>query len=91
MLVVQQRRTTVATPPVHAVPSVGPTGQKAVEEDREGMRHPRAHLWDERATEAVLEFLREIRVGCLVTMRRPPEEEEEGEDSESEEGGPGPP
>ena len=47
-------------------------------------------LWDGRATEAVLEFLRTTRVGCIGTERVPPEEEE-GEDSEGEEGGPGPP
>ena len=34
------------------------------------------HLWDERATEAVLEFLQDTRVGRIVTARGPPEEEE---------------
>ena len=33
-------------------------------------------LWDGRATEAVLEFLRTTRVGCIGTERDPPEEEE---------------
>lgn len=47
-------------------------------------------LWDGRATDAVLEFLRTTRVGCIGTERVPPEEGE-GEDSEGEEGGLGPP
>ena len=58
-----------------------------------GWRHPRAPsvrlLWDGRATEAVLDFLRDTRVGCLVALRRPPEER--GDDGEEEESGPGPP
>ena len=41
--------------------------------------------------EAVLEFLRTTRVGCIETERAPPEEEEEGEVSKGEQGGPGPP
>ena len=40
-------------------------------------------LWDGWATEAVLEFLRTTRVGCIGT-ERVPSEEGEGE------GGPGP-
>ena len=47
-------------------------------------------LWDGRATEAVLDFLRMTRVGCIGAGRGPPEEEE-GEESEGEEGGPVPP
>ena len=47
-------------------------------------------LWDGKATEVVLEFLRTTRVGCIGT-ERVSREEEEGEDSEGEEGGPGPP
>lgn len=46
-------------------------------------------LCDERETEAVLEFLRDTGVWCMVARRRPPEQE--GEDSECEEGGPDPP
>lgn len=57
-----------------------------------GWGHPRAPsfrlLWDERAMEAVLEFLRDTKVGYMVTVRVP---EEEGLDSEGEEAGPGPP
>ena len=41
-------------------------------------------------TEAVLEFLRTIRVGCLGVERVPPEEEE-GDDIKGKEGGPAPP
>ena len=47
-------------------------------------------LWDGRATEAVLDFLRTTRIGCIGADRGPPEEEE-GEESEGEEGGPVPP
>ena len=47
-------------------------------------------LWDGRATEAVIKFLRTTRVGCVGTERVPPEEEE-GDISEGEEGEPGPP
>ena len=56
-----------------------------------GWKHPRAPsvrlLWKEKATDAVLAFLRDTRVGCMVTLRP----QEEGEDSEGEEGGRGPP
>ena len=52
--------------------------------------HPRTPLdrllWDGRATEAVLEFLRTTRVGCIGTERAPPEDEEV-EDNEGEEEG----
>ena len=55
--------------------------------------HPRAPsirlLWDGRATEAVLEFLRTTRVGCTGVERVPPEGE--GKDNEGEKGRPGPP
>ena len=49
--------------------------------------------WEEKATEAVLRFLRGTRVGCISTRRKPPEEEcvgqgEGGEEGESEEGRP---
>ena len=47
-------------------------------------------LWGGRATEAVLEFLRTTRVGCIGTERVPPEKEE-AEVNEGEEGGQGPP
>ena len=47
-------------------------------------------LWNGRATEAVLEFLRPTRVGCIGVGREPPEDEG-GEDSEGEERGPGRP
>lgn len=39
-----------------------------------GWKHPRAPsvrwLWDARVTEAVLKFLRETRVGCIVAIPR---------------------
>ena len=41
------------------------------------------------ATEAVLEFLRTTRVGCIGAERVPPEDREEVSDGEG--GGPGPP
>ena len=64
-----------------------------------GWKHPRApSVWemfeDEQATKAVLTFLRDTRVGCMVSLA-PLEEEEEGpappQNKEGEEGGPGPP
>ena len=61
-----------------------------------GWKHPRApavrKLWRKEATEAVLEFLEDTRVGCwTVTQgaRRPAEGV--GQGGEGEEGGPGPP
>ena len=71
-----------------------------------GWKHPRAPrvallFKDERATKAVLSFLRKTRVGQMVTIpprgRQEEEEGEEGSDEEQrvevegEEGGPGPP
>ena len=58
------------------MPSVGPTGQEVAEGHREGMRveTPEAPsvrlLWREKATEAVLAFLRDARVGCMVALRQ---------------------
>ena len=46
--------------------------------------------WDVRATEAVFEFLRDTRVGCMVTTS-PRGEEGGGSETKGEEGGPGPP
>ena len=46
-------------------------------------------LWDVRATDAVLGFLRTTRVGCRGTERVRPEDR--GEASDREGGGPGPP
>ena len=40
---------------------------------------------------ADLEFLRDTRVVCMVSLAPPAEEEEKGEVNEGEEGGPGPP
>ena len=61
-----------------------------------GWEHPRApavrKLWREEATEAVLEFLRDTRVGCWTASRgaeRLAEEADQG--NGGEEGGPGPP
>ena len=61
-----------------------------------GWKHPRApavrKLWRKEATEAVLKFLEDTRVGCwTVTQgaRRPAEDV--GQGGEGEEGGPGPP
>ena len=75
---------------------------KAVEEDRDtckasGWKHPHAlsarkMFEDKRATEVVLPFLGDTKVGCMVTLASP---EEEGPvpppDGEGEEGGPSPP
>ena len=81
---------------------------RSVEEACE-RRHPwaptvRLLFQDERATPAVLAFLRETKVGRIVALAPPEEEEsgeleevvlrpgeEEGQDEEEEEGGPGPP
>ena len=78
---------------------MGPSSQEDVEGDLEGMRveHPKAssvrHLWEDKATEAVLGFLRDTRVGCVVNTGRLPGEEGggEGEVEINEEDGPGPP
>ena len=50
-------------------------------------------LWEEGATEDILEFLGEVRAGCwqATRVRAPVEAENEGAVSEGEEGGPGPP
>ena len=54
-------------------------------------------LWEDKATEAVLDFPRDTSVGCVVNIRRLPREEgggeerEEGEGGIGEEDGPGPP
>ena len=56
-------------------PSVGPTGQKNVERHREGMRVETSlgplgpAFAEEKATEAVLDFLQDRKVGCMVTLR----------------------
>ena len=79
--------------------STGSSGQENVEGDRKTCRwkHPKApsirHLWKGKATEAVLDFLRDTRVGCMVNSRRPPRREggEEGEGKINEEDGLGPP
>ena len=46
-------------------------------------KHPRAPsvkwLWKKKATEAVLVFLRDTRVGCISTGREPPEKKRGGE------------
>lgn len=59
-----------------------------------GWKHPKApsakHLWKDKATDAVLEFLKVTRVECLVTVGRLPRGEE-GEGKENEGDGPGPP
>ena len=61
-----------------------------------GWEHPRAPAvrkpWDERATEAVLEFLEDTRVECWTaagTAKR--QAEGVGQSGEGEEGGPEPP
>ena len=47
-------------------------------------------LWQGRATEAVLEFLRDTRVGCWAKAASRPAEDV-GQGDEGEEDGPGPP
>ena len=95
MLVVRQRRASVQAPPLYEVPGMATADEEAMEGDWEALRwkRPRApsvrHLWEGKATVAVLEFLRTTRVGCVGTGRVPPEDV--GEDSEGGEGGTGPP
>ena len=52
-------------------------------------------LWMEGSAEAVLEMLRDTRVGCISTARALPEgglgDEMAGSSDEGEKGGPGPP
>ena len=47
------------------------------------------YLWEGKATDAVLEFLRTTRVGCVGLGRVPPKDR--GESESGEEGGLGPP
>ena len=58
-------------------------------------KHPKApavrKLWKGRATEAVLEFLRDTRIGGWQTSRVKALAEVEAAGSEGEENGPGPP
>ena len=69
-----------------------------------GWKHPKTpsvrRLCKDKATEAVLDFLRDTRVGCMVNVRRLLREERggvedegegEGADEGNEEDGPGPP
>ena len=100
-MVVQLREAADEPSPVYGVPSLGPSDQEVVEEDRKDYKwqHPRTpsarRLWAEGATEAVLEFLWDTRVGCRVSSGRVRVEEVKGVEgvllSEGEEGGPGPP
>ena len=78
-------------PPLYELASVGPPGQKDVEGYREGVRveAPKGPLGQAPVEgKAVLDFLWDTRVGCMVKLWPP---EEEGGESEREEGGPGPP
>ena len=62
------------------MPGVGAQGQENVEGHMEcvWLETPKGPLGqaavEEKATEAVLDLLRDTRVGCMVTTRRPPEE-----------------
>ena len=99
MLVVQLQKEAVALPPVYGVPGVVAADPRLVEEDRkefhwEHLRAPVLRwLWKEEATEAVIEFLEDARVGCRVSSRRALVDEnrdrEEGPGQGGEEGGPG--
>lgn len=51
----------------------------------------RKMLDGEKASEAVLAFLWDMKVRCIVSLAPPEEEKEEAEDVNEEEGGPGPP
>ena len=80
---------------------LGPPEDKIgkTDDDRCWWKHPGAplvkRLWKEKATKAVLKFLRDTRVRFISTKRKPPEEECDGEvsnnDEGEEEGRPGPP
>lgn len=58
-------------------------------------KHPRAPAMERRSAEAVLEVLRDTRIGCVSTRRILPEEwqrdETSGSGDEGEEGGRVPP
>ena len=60
-----------------------------------GWKHPKVpsvkRLWKDKAIEAVLAFLEDTGVGCIVTKRKPREEECGGEGLEGEGARPGPP
>lgn len=69
---VWQRRATVQVPPNRKVQNLRPSGSQDVEGDRKGVRveastgsHLRKNS-DERATGAVLTFLRDTRVDCMI-------------------------
>ena len=83
-------------PATTCLQSAGPgaPGHEAVEGYREGVRvetsKSRApsvkRLCKEKATDAVLAFLRDTRVGCISIRRKPPEEECDGEGEDGGEG-----
>lgn len=70
-----------APPPLRRVRGMGSAVGQGVEGHREGLRvetpaGPLVRLlWRDKATEAVLDFLRSTKVGCLVTLGRPSGEE----------------
>lgn len=96
---VQQWEKTVPTSPLCSVPGEGPQIRRLWKNaDKDcGWKLPRAPmarlLWKEKAVEAVLEFLRDTRVGCRSTVmaRIGPPVEEKRDVGGDEEGGPGPP
>ena len=92
VLVVRERRAAVPPPPLHEAPGMGATGQEYVKGHREGVwvEAPRSSGYGRRSNRGGPALLTGYRVGCIVTVRRPPEEDEGG-DSGNEEDGPGSP
>ena len=95
---VRGRKETDPPPPFHRAQGLAALNHNVMEGiGRNAGGTPRAPLvewlWGEKATEAVLAFLRDTRVGCTSTRRELPEEEcdEDGSNGEGGEGVPGPP
>ena len=101
MLVVQLREEAVTSSLVHGVPGLGPPDQRAVVKGWKVLRlgapevARAAGLWKGGAVGAVVEFLKNTRVGfrASVKMARARVDEGRGEEdawgSDGEEGGPG--
>ena len=85
------RRAPVHAPPPYEVPDMATADEELWKEVGEalGLKKPRApsvrYLGEVKAVDAVLEFLRTTRVGCVGVGRVPPEDR--GDDSDGEEEG----
>ena len=91
MLVAKLWKEADTPPPVYGMPDLSPPDPKAVEESGQGLRLevPEGTVGQEAvargATEAVLEFLGDTRVGCRTAAKAIEPREEEGQASDGEE------